>query len=325
MKYRAILLSSLLFLIAGSVAAQQRFATAGGAIAGTLTTISNKPVADARVELRSMRNGEMTGSTYTNANGNFEFSGVRDGEYEVVVTHGLKEAREHILVQSGTAVISMRVADDSQPTAGNATSVSIAEMKVPDKARSYLRKAEQALQKAKYDEAARGVERALEVAPDYANALTLRAILRLDQQQTAAALDDLDKAVKADPNYALAYVVTGSAYNLQQKYDLAMRVLERGIALNPTSWQAYFELAKAQLGAREYQTALRNINHAMLIGPKDYSPMHLVCAHAFLGLKQYDQAIPELEAFIDHSPKDPVSDQARQALDQARAFAMMKK
>ena len=324
MKYRAILLSSLLFVISSVVAAQQRFAGAGSTISGTLTTLSNKPVADARVELRSMHSGEMSGATYTNANGNFEFSGIHDGEYEIVVTHGLKEGREHVLVQGGSALVTMHVADDSAPTAGNATSVSVAEMKIPDKARSYFHKAEQALQKARFEDAAREVQRALEIAPKYANALTLRAILRLDQQQTAAALDDLDSAMKADPNYALAYVVSGSAYNLQQRFELATRVLERGVALNPAAWQAYFELAKAQLGTREYQTALRNVNHAMLIGPKDYSPMHLVCAHAFLGLKQYDQAIPELEAFLEHSPKDASSDQARHTLEQARAFALKK-
>ena len=99
----------------------------------------------------------------------------------------------------------------------------------------------------------------------------------------------------------------------------------RGIALDPTSWQGYFELSKALLAKQNYEASLRNANKAFDLAPKDYPPLHLVRAHIYLGLKNYDQAMAELEGYLEHAPKDPTSEQARKTLDQVRAFVATKK
>ena len=104
-----------------------------------------------------------------------------------------------------------------------------------------------------------------------------------------------------------------------------MRALERGIALDPTSWQGYFEIAKSLLAKQNFEASLRNINRAFELAPKDYLPIHLVRAHIYLGMKNYDEAMTELEAYLEHAPQDSTTDQARKTLDQVRAFAATKK
>jgi len=48
--------------------------------------------------------------------------------------------------------------------------------------------------------------------------------------------------------------------------------------------------------------------------------MHLVKAHALMGLKFYDEAVAELEQYIKLDPAGPQAADAKQKLDQARAF-----
>jgi tetratricopeptide (TPR) repeat protein len=296
-----------------------------GSLSGRVTGPDGRAVENARVELRSGRGSQAVNATYTNSNGAFEFANLPNGEYEVVVTQGLDEAQQSVSVQGPMATVDLRFSKPATPTAGGAQSVSIAEMKIPEKARSHYHKAEAAMRKQKFEEVAAELDKALTIAPNYANALTLHAVLHLDANHTEQALDDLQKAINSDPNYAMAYIVCGAVYNSAQQYDNAVRSLERGIALDPTSWQGYFELAKAQLAKQNYEASLRNVNRAYELAPKDYSPIHLVRAHVYLGMKDYGQAMTELESYLEHAPKDPVTDQARKTLDQVRAFVAAKK
>jgi tetratricopeptide (TPR) repeat protein len=112
----------------------------------------------------------------------------------------------------------------------------------------------------------------------------------------------------------------GSAFNLEGKYEDAERVLDRGLALSPQSWQGYFEMGKAQLGKGEYALSIKALDKADSLAQGTYAPVHLVKAHAMLALKLYPDAMNELQAFIDHAPKSPQADNARQTLEQVKAY-----
>jgi regulator of sirC expression with transglutaminase-like and TPR domain len=69
---------------------------------------------------------------------------------------------------------------------------------------------------------------------------------------------------------------------------------------------------------------LRQINRAAQLGPEKYAAMHMVRAHAYLGLKDYQQAVAELEQVILANPSGTESAQARQTLGQVKAFMASK-
>ena len=340
MKHRAQLLLLTMLATAVAVAGAQRISQpqgmpglpgnvssnqTSGSISGQVRGLDGARIANARVELSGIRGAQGVSSTYTDTNGNFEFANLPSGDYELVVTQGLEQARETVSVAGPFASVDIRLGSSPAPTAGGATSVSVAEMKVPEKARNHFHKAEAAMRKQKFEEVNSELEKSLEIAPNYANALTLRAVMRLDGNQPEQALTDAQKAINSDPNYAMAYIVCGATFNFMAKYDDAVRALERGIALDPTSWQGYFEMSKALLAKQNYEASLRNVNRAFDLAPKDYSPIHLVRAHVYLGMKDYDQAMTELEAYLEHAPQDAASAQARKTLDQVRAFVAAKK
>src|SRR5262249_5346 len=127
--------------------------------------------------------------------------------------------------------------------------------------------------------------------------------------------------IECDRNYAFAYFALGATFNMMNRYDDAIRVLDRGLALSPQSWQAYFEYGKAEVGKGEYEAALRKLNRAEDMAPHDYAPVHLVTAHALLALKNYSQAMSELEAYLEKDPKGSNAPAVRDSLDKIRAFA----
>jgi tetratricopeptide (TPR) repeat protein len=291
-----------------------------GSITGTVQNTQNKPMKDVRVELID-GNGAVIGSTYTNTSGNFEFTSVASGTYTVLATAGLQQTSERLDASGWNNVVSLRMPTSDQPADGvNGNAISVAQYKVPGKARDEYRKAHDALQKEKIEDAGKHLAKALEICPNYADALTLRAVLALNHQNAQAAITDLDAAIKADPNYGMAYMVMGSALNMLAKYDEAIRALERGESLAPNYWQAQFEMGKAYIGKGDYPAALQHLQRAQGMTSAEYPLIYLLQAHALLAMKQYPEAMNALQAYLQKDPKGPNSAEAQKLLQQTQAF-----
>jgi len=295
-------------------------ADAGSSLTGAVMSSDNKPLKDVRVDLRDS-NGSNVNSVYTNAAGMFEFPQVHSGTYEVVATSGLAETQQRVEMDRMPSSINLRLPIQSTPSDGRpGNSVSVAQYRVPAKAREELQKARDNSIKGKNAEAEKHVAKALEIYPKYADALTLRAILKMDASDRPGAVADLQEAIQDDENCALAYIVMGAVLNSEQKFDDAIKTLERGEALSPDSWQAYFEMGKALTAKSQYEPALRQLQKAQALAPKDYPPLHLVKARAMMGLNNYSDEMAELQQYLDKEPQGSHSVQARQMMDQARAF-----
>src|SRR5690349_9969476 len=189
-------------------------------ISGVVIGSDGAPVPDARVEVRSEQTSRVVASGYTNNAGIFQFGGLPASGYDIVAVRGLAEAHEHLA--AGDLGLNLRLrlntANGATQADGNAT-VSVAQYKVPQKARDAYHKAETALSKNHPDEVNKEVAKALEICPDYAEALTLRGVMSLDAAHPEAALNDFDHAIKSDPGYSLAYTAMSAALNQLRKFD----------------------------------------------------------------------------------------------------------
>jgi tetratricopeptide (TPR) repeat protein len=298
-----------------------------GSISGSLRTAHGAPIANARIELLDGNNGQVKNSTYTNPNGSFTLMTIPDGNYELVAVSGLSETRERLQLHGDLAMLNLVLSTPQAEAsrAGNRATVSVAQMKVPEKARKLLEKAQSALDKRKLVEADQYVSRALEIYPDFAEALTMRGLMSLDAKHLDDAAASLEKSIHADRSYAMGFIVLGAVYNMQSRFDDAIRVLDRGLTLMPQSWQGDFELGKAELGKGNYEAAIRRLNKAQDLSPQEYAPLHLAKAHALLGMKNFSEATSELEAYLEQDPKSPNATAVRESLDQVRAFVASSK
>jgi predicted Zn-dependent protease len=322
MKFRA--LATLLMIAALAVAAGAQMQLNSGTVSGTVTGDDGKPLRDVRVEAYSISTGQPLRSGYTNPAGNFELSDLPNGDYDIVAQHGIHEARERVSVQGGGgALLSLRItgAGAAVADAGGQHSVSVAQLQVPGKARRYLKKAEKALREGEYEAARENVNKSLAAFDKFPEALVLRGVLSLDENQLGAATADFQRAIDLDASCAIAYVAMAAAQNVQGKFQDAVRSAERALTLTPNNWQAHFEMGKAQVGNASYRDALRSLDRAAQSVPDVYGPIHLVKAHALLGLKNYAEAMHELQAYLDREPAGPGAENARQALEKVKAFA----
>lgn len=320
---RALLLICILASPVTSVFAQNSFNFRGESnVNGTVRNFSNAAIRGVRVELREFATGRTVATATTFANGSFEFRHVAAGRYELVAFSGLSEARQDVDLTDIDSSVTLRINDAGNTTvSGSEATVSVSDLKVPDKAKDALQKAEDAFSKSKTDRALELVQKALRVFPRYARALTLRGLLNMQRNDFRSAQADLENAVQVDPQDGMGLIALGSVYNSNMMFDKALAVLNRGVTLSPSSWQAYFELSKAQNGKGEYELALRNATKAMALCPKDWSLLHLARAEALLGLKNYNEAVNELEEYLRHDPNGAASTEVRKTLAQARAAA----
>jgi predicted Zn-dependent protease len=296
-----------------------RFTDGNSSLDGTvIDALTKKPIQNARVELRDPGNGSVVSSSYTNSAGQFAFGAIPQGLYRLVALLGVSQVEERVDVNAFKTSVNLRMPVNQSQEGGNTgNTISVAQYKIPEKARNEFQKAEEASAKANVEEARKRLARALEIYPNYAAALTLRAVMNLSSD-TGAAVTDLEKAIQCDGNYALAYTVLGSALNGQGKFDQALQSLQRGEALAPDSWQTYFELARAYLGKAQYDTALRELGKAQSLLPAEYPIIGLVRAQAHLGLKQYQNAVSELQAYLEKEPTGANSRIAQKLLQQAQ-------
>ncbi len=291
-----------------------------GSITGSVTSLKSEPIANARVELHDLATGTLVASTYSQSTGKFEFNNIPNSAYEVVAVSGLAQTSERLMGSKANNYVELHL---SVPDADNSatSTVSVAALRVPNKARNEFDKAADAYQKHKPVETINEhLARALQIYPRFAQALTLKAVLLMEQSNFKDAEPLLQESIDSDPSYPIPYVALASIMTFEQKYDDSVRTLERAVPLAPTMWQIYFEMGKALLAKGDFERSLRNINKAESLNPERYTTLYLLKAHALLGLKRYHAAINQLQQFLQGAPSGPDSDQARDVLRQTAAF-----
>jgi tetratricopeptide (TPR) repeat protein len=279
-------------------------------------------VANARVEVNSQAAGQRMVTEYTSQDGSFTVAGLSTGNYEVRAESGVLEASTQVQVGDGQAWVNLRMPNSGAQGRGSAPTVSVQQLRVPEKAASFLAKAHEAMDKRRLDEATNYVSKALASYPEYAQALTLRAILEMQQDHYDQAAADANHAIQDDPNYGTAYLVMGAIFNCQKKFEDALRSLQRAELLLPNAWQGYFESSKALLQLERFQQALQQSDKALALNDAGSHPeLHLLKGYAYIGLRTYGAAVTELEQYVSHFPDGPDAARVRSDLEKIRPLA----
>jgi Tfp pilus assembly protein PilF len=290
-----------------------RMSVNAGSVSGTVLGPQGSPAAGIRIELQDPYSHSTVASAWTQQDGTFELYNIPEGRYQVLAQSGISEASDFVDVEFGQTAVTLRFLPSSALD-GDGQSISVAQMLVPAKARTSYQKAREAYARGKIDDAKKLLDRALQVYPHFAEALTLRGLIELRANQVEQSQQDFEQAIQYDPNYSTAYVALGGVYNSEGHFDDALRALEHATAISPTVWQGYFEMAKASIGKGLYSKALQLAEKAEQLGGKNLAAIHLLKAYAMIPLKLYSGAKQELQAYVSHEPKGANADQARRLL-----------
>jgi hypothetical protein len=284
-----------------------------GTLSGTVHNKRNDPVKDVRIELLPVAG--LTGtavSTYSAPDGSFVFSDLSYGKYVLTATLGISGTSQEIVVNSSQDWVSVEI--DLGVASKDAT-VSVAELKVPLKARKELEKARHAFSHQKLADADRYVAKALLAWPHYCQALTLRAILALNRNSYEQASVDAENAIEYDPNDSSAYVVLGDSYILLNRLDDAQRAVDRSIEIKPNAWEGHYDKGRILVIRHDWPGALREVSKAASLKTEDDPYLHLLKAVAFAGMNDQVAAKNEVDAFRRLKPESSWSAHTRRLIN----------
>lgn len=155
------------------------------------------------------------------------------------------------------------------------------------------------------DEALGAVTQALDLRPDYPDALELRGTLYLGVSQPEQAFADLTRAVQLSPKSASVRSLRGMAYRQMGLYNEALTDLNEALRLDPDLRMAYVTRAHVFVRKGDRRRALEDFTRALRLGRSAYVYNERAACHYRLG--NYAEAIADHGAAVDMAPTDEAS------------------
>jgi tetratricopeptide (TPR) repeat protein len=279
------------------------------------------------VELMSGASNNPIMKTYTNDIGETQFVGVRLGEYHIEVSgDGIQRgASEQFEVDSRKVAQSQYVVVNrvenpasSRPLSARSPMVSAADLKVPDKARKEVDKANEAMAQHNWKKAQEHLEKAVALAPQYVTAYNNLGVLYDKVNDIPKEEEALSKAVEFDGHFAPALVNYGKLSLRQKDPVKAEALLQKASVSDPGNPETLMLLAYAQYINRHFEPAISNALQAHSSGSDHASFVHYIAARSYQQESQTQQAIAQFQVFLTEEPKGPRADHVREDVAKLR-------
>ena len=165
---------------------------------------------------------------------------------------------------------------------GHGTVVSRKTLEAPKQARRAFDKAVKELRNRKtdYSKAAKSLERAVQVYPEFAEAWNLLGEVRLALRDWSGAREAFRRSVAEEPNYITPYLTLAKIQTRRQQWEDVARLTSRVIELSPRMTQAYYFNAVAGVSLGQFDLAEERIRHVQQSSEAANYPV----AHYLLGM-----------------------------------------
>ncbi|MGB7438964.1 MAG: tetratricopeptide repeat protein [Candidatus Acidiferrum sp.] len=197
--------------------------------------------------------------------------------------------------------------------------VSVHELSMPEKARTYMESGEKKLYEQKDAQAAlEDFQQAVSVAPTYYEAHYQVGMAQLTLGHRAEAEIGFRKAVElSGDKYPEADVGLGAALLDDGKISEADKSIRRGLQLNPNLWLAHYELGRELLKQNQLVGAQDAAEEARLLAPS--APIvYRLLSNIHLQEKNYPALLEDLNRYIALDPDSPAGIRAKQVRDQVQ-------
>ena len=204
---------------------------------------------------------------------------------------------------------------------GIGTTVSVASLRIPEKAWRHLAKAASLVQQNRLIEADLESQKAITIAPDFAIAQLLRASVQVREGDFLAATVSVAEARRAKPDLQWSGVILASAYNGLQRYVEAQTALNALTGAEAVSWQASYERARSAIGLEDASGALHWSEAALAGAPAEFTDAMIVRANSLVLAGHWSDAAAQLEAYLQTDLSTHRRSEVLAALDGDRRLA----
>ncbi|HVZ16859.1 MAG TPA: tetratricopeptide repeat protein, partial [Terriglobales bacterium] len=134
----------------------------------------------------------------------------------------MSEITQQVEADMPSTEVHIQAQQNNPPTvARRSSTVSVAELMVPEKAKSLFNKATNLMQQSKFDKAQENLKKALTIAPQYARALALEAVICAQNKDLSSAMKNADNAVASDAQLPFAQFVRAMVLNATGRFQEA--------------------------------------------------------------------------------------------------------
>ena len=264
----------------------------------------------------------------SDSKGRFRFRGVPPGSYTLtVLVPGRGEVQQTVEVSPSLADGDRRV-DVTILFPSNATErealerqhkVSLRQLRIPDSARREFAESERLLGKQDVAGAIRRLERAVQIAPQFADAWNQLGVIAYQSRRYTDAETFFRKALEQEPGAFAPVVNLGGVLLNLERHDEALKYNLYAVSARPGD-----ALANVQTGMNYYflgqpDVALKYLLEAKRLDPSHFSHPQLFLAEIYTRRLDRPAAIAELEDFLKRHPDAPAAQKARADLAELRA------
>lgn len=151
------------------------------------------------------------------------------------------------------------------------------------------------------DDALAQAQKAVELAPDSAEAHAALAQAQIVQEDPGEAVAAGEQAAELDEENAVAQAVLANAYLLDRQYEAAQQAAEQAVALDPELAKAYHSLGLFYLNTADFARARAAFEQAIALEPT-FAPWHITLGNLWLRSEKYDQATACFEKALELAP-----------------------
>jgi tetratricopeptide (TPR) repeat protein len=304
----------LLIWIPSAKAQVSSFESSEGEISGTILLEANKrPASQVAVSLKSRAAG-IVRSVLTDLEGHFRVRNLPRGTYEIAVEEsGYEAARTSTQLDGPSAQLVMYLKSRSTTTGPSNYSVSVRELKIPNKARDEMWKGLERISRNDTAGSLTHFLKATQIFPNYFEAYYNLGLADMALGHS----DDAKKAFQTSIDlsggqYALAEFAYGFVLCHEGKPVDAERIIRRGLEAKNDAPEGYAILGQALRQLNRLEEAEKVEQEALLRNP------HLAGAYLVLSdvaeiRGDYRTEILDLDAYLKLQPSGPGSELARKA------------
>jgi tetratricopeptide (TPR) repeat protein len=268
----------------------------------------------------------------TTDQGRYEFMNIPGGRYTLTVvnpqdpTHYTEPTLADTSRSAGNRVIVhlyLRVAPVTAKKGAKPGVVSVAEasQQIPKEARKAYEEGLKRRGENQLDKALASFDRAIQLYPEYFQALAQHGEIRISRNQISEAVDDFERALKLYEDYEPALRGIGYCKLEQQQFAEAARYLERALSVDPNNSNSHLFLGIATLALDRRDEAFNSLQQALKLDSRGAVTAHIYLADLHAREGRYKQAADELRVYLDARPDAPNAARLRMREAELRARA----
>jgi Flp pilus assembly protein TadD len=270
--------------------------------------------------VRLYKRQELVAETVAGTDGRFRFHEVTSGRYRLTAQlEGYRPVEDSVEVADrGTGFqrveIRMRPIGEAN-TIPDSPTVSVAELKIPEKAWNEYTRGETDLQEGKYAKAIGHFHKAIERHPPFVRAWQGLGIACRCANDAAGAERAFRECLRLDPRNLLARLHLAEVCAATARGEEARGILEETVLFFPEEGEPRVDLGRLDYLAGRLDEAEAHWRRAVSLQHTE-PDVHLLLAKLYRQRKQYQRMATELEAYLEKAPDSPQAPKVRAALEQ---------